>query len=85
MNKQNSYRIFRLAYAKAICLTIFPLMLINGCGESRFSHLSNSELQDKFSFCEENHGLSPGGAIICDNVRTECKRRAEAANTTVCY
>ena len=85
MIKSNSSKIFRLAYAKTICITIFSLTLINGCGENRFSKLSNSELQDKYSFCEDTHGLSPGGAIICDNVRTECKRRAEAANTTVCY
>lgn len=71
-----------LSYVLGTCLA---LVALHGCGDSKFKNLSNSELQDKFSMCESASGLSPGGAIICDNVRRECDDRAAAANRTICF
>lgn len=68
----------------SIPATLLVLLTLGGCGDSKFKDLSNSELQDKFFMCESASGLSPGGAIICDNVRRECDSRAKKSNRTIC-
>lgn len=69
----------------SITPAILVISLLTGCGDSKFKDLSNSELQDKFSHCENAGGLSPGGAIICDNVRRECEDRASRNKRKVCF
>lgn len=65
--------------------TLLVGVLLTGCGDSKYKDLSNSELQEKFSRCENASGLSPGGAIICDNVYRECKDRAKRTKRRACY
>ena len=59
--------------------------LLNGCGDSKFAELSQSELQDRYYECENASSLSPGAAITCDNIRRECDRRADDAGRKVCF
>lgn len=67
---------------------LFALMLgavVTGCGDSKFSGLSDSELQERFSKCAQAKSLAPGGAITCDNIRRECEDRAKDKGHNVCY
>ena len=72
-------------YFNSLCAALLVGSLVTGCGDSKYKDLSNSELQEKFSRCENASGLSPGGAIICDNVYRECKDRAKRTKRRACY
>jgi len=72
-------------YFNALSATLLAGALLTGCGDSKYKNLSNSELQEKFSRCENASGLSPGGAIICDNVYRECDDRAKRTKRRACY
>ncbi|HAG94373.1 MAG: hypothetical protein CMK83_25105 [Pseudomonadales bacterium] len=58
---------------------------LSACGDSKFADMPQSELQERYSQCENASSLSPGGAITCDNIRRECERRAEDKGRKVCY
>jgi len=72
-------------YFNTLCTTLLVGTLLAGCGDSKYKNLSNNELQEKFSRCENASGLSPGGAIICDNVYRECEDRAKRTKRKACY
>ena len=61
------------------------LMILSGCGDSKFADLSSSELQDRYHRCENSDSLSPGAAITCDNIRRECENRADDMGRKVCF
>ena len=61
------------------------LIVLLGCSDSKFADLSNSELQDRYSRCENADSLSPGGAITCDNIRRECDKRASDLGRKACF
>ena len=65
--------------------TLMLLTFVSACGDSKFSGLSDSELQDRFSQCNRATSMAPGGAITCDNIRRECDRRAKSKGHSVCY
>lgn len=71
--------------AMRILLTLIATFSMGGCADSKFADLSQSELQDRYSQCENASSLSPGGAITCDNIRRECDRRAKDMGRTVCF
>lgn len=68
-----------------VALFALLISLLVGCGSGPYADLSNSELQEKYTRCENADTLSPGGAITCDNVRTECDSRAEEKGRKICY
>jgi len=72
-------------YFNTLSATLLAGVLLTGCGDNKYKGLSNSELQEKFSRCENASGLSPGGAIICDNVYRECEDRAKRTKRRACY
>ena len=65
-------------------ITFALLVLMGGCGDSKFAGLSDSELQDRFTECKSSN-MSPGAAITCDNIKRECERRAEEKGHNLCY
>ncbi|AUM11473.1 hypothetical protein [Ketobacter alkanivorans] len=66
-------------------LGLISIVMLSACGDSKFADISGSELQDRYSRCENADSLSPGGAITCDNIRRECERRADEKGRRVCY
>jgi len=66
-------------------LGLISVLMLSACGDSKFADISGSELQDRYSRCENADSLSPGGAITCDNIRRECERRADEKGRRVCY
>ena len=72
-------------YFSTLSATLFIGVLLTGCGDSKYKNLSDDVLQEKFSRCENASGLSPGGAIICDNVYKECDDRAKRTKRRACY
>lgn len=64
---------------------LLTIIFLSACGESKFADLSQSELQNRYSECENASSLSPGAAITCDNIRRECEKRAKDKGRKVCF
>ncbi len=55
------------------------------CSEGPYAKHSDADLQDAYSDCEQSNSMSPGSAITCDNVRTECDKRAKKRGHKICF
>ncbi len=59
--------------------------ILTGCNDGPYADYSDTELQDAHHKCETADSMSPGAAITCDNIRRECKRRADEKGRTICF
>ena len=75
----------KLFYGILLGVGVLATNVLTGCSEGKFSHLSNSELQEKFDKCQRAENLTPGGAVICGNIRRECDTREKKNNRKMCY
>lgn len=68
-----------------VLIALLCITALSACGDSKFADIPQSELQNRYSECENASSLSPGGAITCDNIRRECERRAKDKGRKVCF
>ena len=68
-----------------VVLSLLSITLLSACGDSKFADMPQSELQNRYSECENASSLSPGAAITCDNSRRECEKRAGDKGRKVCF
>lgn len=60
-----------LLYAFLVCLS---LVTLTGC-ETKFTKMSDEELEEKYQECQMVKNPQPGTAIACGNIEKEYKRR----------
>lgn len=66
-------------------LTIALVLSLIACSpKSRMPEVSDFELAERSEQCRDNKATNPGHGHACENIRKECKYRAEKLGNYIC-